>query len=89
MKLHEIFESDWSKTPSGNHTNNHTGRSYSKRGGGSDNGGNSSYMTPEYMAKYYREEIAKIEAGPYKRTRELEQLRKKLARVEGLQSHVA
>lgn len=83
-----VREEKWSKLPSGDYRNTETGRAYAKKGGGPDNGGNSSYMTPEYLISHYKKRIAEIEAGPYKRPREVAQLQKKIAKLSGQRSYM-
>jgi hypothetical protein len=83
-----VREEKWAKLPSGDYRNMDTGRAYAKKGGGPDNGGNSSYMTPEYLISEYKKRIAEIEAGPYKRPREVAQLQKKIAKLSGQRSYM-
>ena len=72
-------EGDRVKTPSGMYRDRHTGVAYSEPTG---QDGHDSYMTPAYMLDQYKKELARIAAGPYKRTREVAQLRAKIARLE-------
>lgn len=44
--------------------------------------GNSSYMTPEYLIQKYKERLAQIAAGPYKRPKEVAQLQSRIAKLE-------
>jgi hypothetical protein len=72
-------EGDRVKTPSGMYRDRHTGVAYSKPTG---QDGHDSYMTPAYMLDQYKKELARIASGPYKRTREVAQLRAKIAKLE-------
>lgn len=81
-----VGEDKWAKLPSGDYRNTDTGRSYAKKGGGSDNGGNSSYMTPEYMLDYYQKRLAQIEASPFKRSKEVAQIQRKIAKLSSSRS---
>jgi hypothetical protein len=67
------------KTPSGMYRDTHTGVAYSKPTG---QDGHDSYMTPAYMLDQYKKELARITKGPYKRTREVAQLKAKIAKLE-------
>lgn len=81
-------DTKWAKLPSGDYRNMDTGRAYAKKGDGPDNGGNSSYMTPEYMLDQYKKRLAAIAASPYKRPKEVAQLQKKIAKLSGQRSYM-
>ena len=74
-----VAEGSRIKTPSGMYRDQHTGVAYSKPTG---QDGHDSYMTPAYMLDQYKKELARIAAGPYKRTREVAQLQAKIAKLE-------
>ena len=44
--------------------------------------GNSSYMTPEYLIQKYQDELAKIEAGPYKRPKDVAMYKARIAKLQ-------
>ena len=44
--------------------------------------GNESYMTPEYLIQKYKERLAQIASGPYKRPKEVAQLQSRIAKLE-------
>jgi hypothetical protein len=77
-KAKKVAESGRVKTPSGHWYDLHTGVLYSKETG---TDGHDSYMTPEYMLNHYKKRLAAIEAGPFKRTKEVAQLKRKIAKL--------
>ena len=81
-------DNKWAKLPSGDYRNMDTGRAYSQKGGGPENGGNSSYMTPEYMMAHYKKRLAQIEAGPYKYPKEVASIKRAMAKIEGHRSYM-
>ena len=74
----ENFE-NYSKDPSGYYRNLHTGRLHTSPGSAD---GNDSYMTPSYMLAHYKKQIADIEASKYSRSREVAQIKAKIAKLE-------
>jgi hypothetical protein len=69
----------WSKDRNGGWINRYTGRWYSKKYGDEVT---PSYMTPEYLIDFYEKRIAAIAASPYKRTREVAQCQRKIAKLK-------
>jgi HD domain/Cytidylyltransferase-like len=45
--------------------------------------GNESYMTPDYLIQKYQERLSQIAAGPYKRPKEVAQLKSRIAKLQG------
>jgi hypothetical protein len=71
-------EGERAKTPAGDYRDLHTGRVYSKATG---TDGNDSYLTPEVLVKQYKERLAAIEASPFKRTKEVAELKRKIEKL--------
>jgi hypothetical protein len=44
--------------------------------------GNDSYMTPEYLIQKYQDELKKIAAGPYKRTKDVAMYKARIAKLQ-------
>jgi hypothetical protein len=82
-------DNNWVKTNVGDWMNLHTGRRYTEKYGGADNGGNSSYMTPDYMMAYYKKRLGEIETGRYKYPKEVARIHRAMAKLQGQQAHMA
>jgi hypothetical protein len=70
------------KTASGMYRDQHTGVAYRGKTG---QDGNDSYMTPDYLIQKYQERLAQIASGPYKRPKEVAQLKSRIAKLQGKQ----
>ncbi len=77
-----VAEGERIKTPSGMYRDQHTGVAYRGKTG---QDGNDSYMTPDYLIQKYQERLAQIAAGPYKRPKEVAQLKSRIAKLQGQQ----
>ena len=81
-KQQGVAEGERVKTPSGMYRDQHTGVAYRGKTG---QDGNDSYMTPDYLIQKYQERLAQIAAGPYKRPKEVAQLKSRIAKLQGQQ----
>ena len=75
-----VAEGERMKTASGMYRDQHTGVAYRGKTG---QDGNDSYMTPDYLIQKYQERLAQIAAGPYKRPKEVAQLKSRIAKLQG------
>jgi hypothetical protein len=75
-----MAEGERMKTASGMYRDQHTGVAYRGKTG---QDGNDSYMTPDYLIQKYQERLAQIAAGPYKRPKEVAQLKSRIAKLQG------
>jgi hypothetical protein len=81
-----VAEGERIKTPSGMYRDQHTGVAYRGKTG---QDGNDSYMTPDYLIQKYQERLAQIASGPYKRPKEVAQLKSRIAKLQGQKQGVA
>ena len=77
-----VAEGERMKTASGMYRDQHTGVAYRGKTG---QDGNDSYMTPDYLIQKYQERLAQIASGPYKRPKEVAQLKSRIAKLQGQQ----
>jgi TonB family protein len=77
-----VAEGKRMKTASGMYRDQHTGVAYRGKTG---QDGNDSYMTPDYLIQKYQERLAQIASGPYKRPKEVAQLKSRIAKLQGQQ----
>jgi hypothetical protein len=76
-----VAEGERMKTASGMYRDQHTGVAYRGKTG---QDGNDSYMTPDYLIQKYQERLAQIASGPYKRPKEVAQLKSRIAKLQGV-----
>ena len=81
-KKQDVAEGERMKTASGMYRDQHTGVAYRGKTG---QDGNDSYMTPDYLIQKYQERLAQIASGPYKRPKEVAQLKSRIAKLQGQQ----
>jgi hypothetical protein len=81
-KQQGVVEGERMKTASGMYRDQHTGVAYRGKTG---QDGNDSYMTPDYLIQKYQERLAQIASGPYKRPKEVAQLKSRIAKLQGKQ----
>jgi uncharacterized small protein (DUF1192 family) len=82
VKEQGVAEGERMKTASGMYRDQHTGVAYRGKTG---QDGNDSYMTPDYLIQKYQERLAQIASGPYKRPKEVAQLKSRIAKLQGKQ----
>jgi hypothetical protein len=82
MSKEGVAEGERIKTASGMYRDQHTGVAYRGKTG---QDGNDSYMTPDYLIQKYQERLAQIASGPYKRPKEVAQLKSRIAKLQGQQ----